>query len=75
MKIKFKLGLEGNTTVVQWFRLPTFMAPSVRVQSLVRELRFHKPCSAAKTTKNKNKNNNKKGLGKHSRYSINAVFF
>ena len=72
VKIKFKLGLEGNTAAVQWFRLPTFMAPSVRVQSLVRELRFHKPCSAAKTTKNKQTKN---GLGKHSRYSINAVFF
>ena len=54
VKIEFKLGLEGNTAAVQWLRLPTFMAPSARVQSLVRELRFHKPW--AKTTKNKNKN-------------------
>ena len=53
VKIEFKLGLEGNTAAVQWFGLPTFMAPLARVQSLVRDLRFYKLCSVAKTTKNK----------------------
>ena len=40
----------GNSLVVQWLGLHTSTA-GARVQSLVRELRSHKPCSAAKGEK------------------------
>ena len=40
-------GLSGNSLVVQWLGLRAFNAVA-QIQSLVRELRSHKPSSAAK---------------------------
>ena len=42
-----KMYKQGNSLVVQWLGLRAFTAVA-QVQSLVGELRSHKPCSAAK---------------------------
>ena len=44
---RFKMGMSGNSLVVQWLGLHAFTARAW-VQSLVRELRSHKLCGMAK---------------------------
>ena len=47
---------QGNSLVVQWLGLSAFTA-GAQVQSLVRQLKSHKPCSVAKKKKKKDDTN------------------
>ena len=40
----------GNSLVVQWLRI-RLLLPRTQIQSLVKELRFHKLCGAGKKNK------------------------
>ena len=51
---RFKMGMSGNSLVVQWLGLSAFTARAW-VQSLVRELRSHKLCGMAKNKRVRHK--------------------